>query len=94
MHFLYHRAIEEREAARMVALAKAETVKTAFDEARQVSSELERKRLRKIEEDRLAVRAISKIQYECLLFTLLVWSRWPCDPENEKKRTSSREVAY
>jgi hypothetical protein len=51
-----HRAIEEREAARTAALAKAEMAKTVFEEVRQVSSELERKRLKKQEEDRIAVR--------------------------------------
>ena len=54
-----HRAIEEREVARTAALAKAEMAKTAFEEVRQVSSELERKRLRKQEEDRIAVRSVA-----------------------------------
>ena len=49
---------------------------TVLEEARQVSTELERRRLRKVEEDRLAVRNISETYYECLLcYTLLVWSK-------------------
>ncbi len=65
-----HRAIEEREAARIAALAKAEMAKTAFEEVRQVSSELERKRLKKLEQDRIAVRGISYAYVLLLNFCL------------------------
>ena len=58
------RAIEERETARLAALTKAEMAKAVFEEVRQASSDVERKRLRKEEENRRAVRQA------CLILSL------------------------
>lgn len=68
-------AIEEREAARLAALAEAETVTAAFEEARHLSSEIERNRLKKQEEDRLAVRTNFSL---CWLELLCNCSPIPC----------------
>ena len=76
-----HRAIEEREATRTAALAKAEMAKTAFEEVRQVSSELERKRLNKLEQDRVAVRGIAYAYVWLALLHNLPGRSLLCDPQ-------------